>query len=96
MLYQGDKKFRFKSSHLIFVALVCMAIALVYVWFHLNITRLNYEIAREMERKGRLTEETRRLKIEIATLKSPHRIEKIALDELGMTYPKKEQEIFVK
>jgi len=86
----------FKLVPLFFVAIVCMSIALIYVWFHISVTRLNYEIAQKLDRKDRLSEETRRLKVEIATLKSPSRIEAIAREKLNMDYPKKDQVIFLK
>lgn len=85
-----------QSSHLIVFAVICMLTVLVYVWFHLDVTRLNYRIAGEMDRQNRLLEETRRLKIEIATLRSPHRIEATAREKLGMEYPGKEQVRFIK
>ncbi|MCK9274915.1 MAG: cell division protein FtsL [Syntrophales bacterium] len=75
--------------------LVCMIIALVYVWFHVNITKLNYEIAREIDNKNALIEESRRLKVELETLKSPRRIETIANSKLEMIYPEREQVIFL-
>ena len=72
-----------------------MIIALVYVWFHVNITKLNYEIAREIDNKNALIEESRRLKVELETLKSPRRIETIANSKLEMIYPEREQVIFL-
>lgn len=73
-----------------------MAIALVYVWFHIKITKLNYQIASEISVRDRLLEENRRLKVEVTTLKAPQRIEKIARDKLEMYFPDKDQVIFVK
>ncbi len=72
-----------------------MVIALVYVWFHVNITKLNYEIAREIDIRDSLIEESRRLRVELETLKSPHRIETIASSKLKMSYPESKQVIFL-
>jgi len=36
------------------------------------------------------------LKVEVATLKSPRRIESIARTKLGMRYPERDQVIFLK
>jgi len=76
---------------------VCMflIIALVYVWFHVNITKFNYRIADEIEVRDSLSEESRRLRMELETLKSPHRIETIASSKLRMFYPEREQVIFL-
>jgi cell division protein FtsL len=91
-----EKRIRPRLSHFIFITLIFMAIALVYVWFHIKITKLNYQIASEISVRDRLLEENRRLKVEVTTLKAPQRIEKIARDKLEMYFPDKDQVIFVK
>ena len=73
-----------------------MVIALIYVWFHIKITRLNYAIASEMSTRDSRLEENRRLKVERETLKSSHRIETIATTKLKMYYPDKDQVVFVR
>jgi cell division protein FtsL len=85
-----------KYSPFIIAALVLMAVALVYVWSHIRTTELEYKIAEEMGIKETLLEEQRKLKVELATLKSPHRIEAIAKEKLHMTYPEKDQVIIMK
>ncbi|MEK6654410.1 MAG: cell division protein FtsL [Thermodesulfobacteriota bacterium] len=49
-----------------------------------------------MSSREQLTEEQAKLKIELATLKSPQRIETIAQEKLQMTYPGREQVILLK
>ena len=73
-----------------------MAVALIYVWSHIHMTELEYQVAREMSSRERLTEEQAKLKVELATLKSPQRIETIAQEKLQMTYPGREQVILLK
>jgi len=87
----GRKLFR-----LIVIALVFMATALVSVWFRVSITKIDYRIAEEMHRGSSLLEENRKLKVEVATLKSPRNIESIARNKLGMRYPERDQVIFLK
>jgi len=89
-------KKRWKLSRLIVVALLFMATALMYVWFRVSITNIDYQIAGEMNRRDALLEENRKLKVEVATLKSPGRIEAIARDKLGMRYPERDQVIFLR
>lgn len=96
MSIAGKKGSGLKVSRLIFVALVFMATALVSVWFRVSITNIDYRIAGEMQRRDSLLEENRKLKVEIATLKSPQRIESIARTKLGMCYPERDQVIFLK
>ncbi|MCK4534549.1 MAG: cell division protein FtsL [Syntrophobacterales bacterium] len=96
MSIAGKKGSGLKVSRLIFIALVFMATALVSVWFRVSITNIDYRIAGEMHRRDSLLEESRKLKVEIATLKSPSRIESIARTKLGMRYPERDQVIFLK
>lgn len=84
-----------KYSPFIFVTLVLMAVALVYVWSHIRMTELEYVVAEEMSIKENLLEEQRKLNVEIATLKSPQRIEAIAKNKLQMSYPAREQVIIL-
>ena len=96
MSVAGRKKGVLKLFRFIVIALVFMAVTLVCVWFRISITKIDYRIAEEMHNKDSLLEENRKLKIEIATLKSPHRIESIARTKLGMCYPERDQVIFLK
>ncbi|HBH87076.1 MAG TPA: cell division protein FtsL [Syntrophaceae bacterium] len=84
-----------KYSPFIIVTLVLMAVALVYVWSHIRMTELEYMVAEEMSIKENLLEAQRKLKVEIATLKSPQRIEAIAKDKLHMSYPTRDQVIIL-
>ena len=92
----SKKRGGLRPSRLILVALLFMATALIYVWFRIGITNIDYRIAGEMHRRDTLLEENRKLKIEIATLKSPRRIESIARAKLGMSYPERDQVIFLR
>lgn len=85
-----------KYSVFLFVAFVLMVVAITYVWSHLQMTKLSYQIAEEMASKEQLLEDQRKLKLELATLKSPQRIEAIAKSSLNLSYPEKEQVIVIK
>ena len=80
----------------IFIASILMAVALLYVWSHIHMTELEYQIAREMSSREQLVEEQAKFKLEMATMKSPQRIETIAREKLQMTYPEREQVILLK
>jgi cell division protein FtsL len=84
-----------KYSNFIFVTLVLMAVALFYVWSHIRMTELEYMVAAEMSIREKLVEEQTKLKVEIATLKSPQRLEAIAREQLQMTYPTRDQVIIL-
>lgn len=80
----------------IFITIVLMAVLLIYVWSHIYMTELEYQVAEEISIKEQLLEEQKRLKLECATLKSPNRIEAIAKNQLQMVYPEGKQVIFLK
>jgi cell division protein FtsL len=80
----------------IFIASVLMAVALIYVWSHIHMTELEYQVAQEISSREQLIEEQAKLKVELATLKSPQRIETMAREKLQMTYPGREQVILLK
>lgn len=64
---------------------------LVYTWFRVQCTQLGYEINRAAEIQKRQIALQNSLKIEMARLKSPERIVKIATDKLGLVMPQPEQ-----
>ncbi|MDI9569622.1 MAG: cell division protein FtsL [Pseudomonadota bacterium] len=84
-----------KYSIYIVAALLLMSALLCYVASHLQMTRLEYRIAEEIGRRERLLEEQKKLKLEIATLKSPQRIAAIAREKLRMSHPDKDQVILL-
>jgi cell division protein FtsL len=59
-------------------------------------TELESQIARELSGREQLTAEQAKLTVELATLKSPQRIETIAREKLSMVYPDREQVISIK
>lgn len=93
---QRDRTGEGGYSAWIFVASILMAMALIYVWSHIHMTELEYQIARELSSRETLNEEQAKLKVELATLKSPHRIETIAREKLQMVYPERQQVILLR
>ena len=73
-----------------------MFLPLLYVWPHIRMTELEYQVAEEMSVRRQLLEEREKLKIEYATLKAPQRIEVIAREKLQMTYPVRNQVVNIK
>jgi cell division protein FtsL len=85
-----------KYPTFIVVAIVLMFVALIYVGSHIRMTKMEYDIAAALNTKEKLLEEQKKLKLELAMLKSPQRIENIARNKLQMTYPAVEQVISLK
>jgi hypothetical protein len=64
---------------------------LVYTWFRVQCTQIGYEINRATETQKRQIALQNNLKIELARLKSPERMVKIATDNLNLVMPQPEQ-----
>ena len=83
-------------SSLVMTVVIIMTTAIIYVWSHNRMTTLEYRVAAEVNKQEQLLDEQRKLKVELATLKSPKRIASIAANKLHMIYPAQEQIIFLK
>jgi len=70
--------------------------SLFYVWSRIQVIQLGYEISNALKEERALAESNKRLRLEIATLKSYSRIEKFAVEELRMTKPKPDQVIVIR
>lgn len=86
------------SFFLLFILLILFFTggALFYVWSRIQVIQIGYEISNALKGERRLTEANKKLRLEIATLKSCQRIEKVATEELRMAKPKPEQVIVIR
>ncbi len=103
ILWTGeDSKSKPKRMKLRFVLLFTVIMlffiggSLFYVWSRIQVIQLGYEISNALKEERALTETNKKLKVEIATLKSYARIEKLAVEELRMAKPKPEQVIVIR
>jgi cell division protein FtsL len=71
-----------------------LVVALLFsAWQHFELLRHGYQIE-ELQRQRSAEEETgRRLRLEIETLKSPKRIEKLAMERLHLVAPSRDEAI---
>ena len=75
------------------IGVVLVMVLLFSAWQHFELLRHGYQIE-EMQRQKASEEETgRRLRLEIETLKSPKRIEKLATRQLHLVQPSKDDAI---
>ena len=92
-----SKGFNRDLGHLaVVVTLVFIGCSLFSVWAHHQIISLGYEISQVSHEEQDLLKENKRLRLELAALKSPKRIQNLALKELGFINPQKEQLIIVR
>jgi cell division protein FtsL len=87
-----------KSNLLLFIVplLLLIVSSLFFVWSRIQVIQLGYEISLALKQERTLTEGNKQLKLEIATLKSYARIEKIAVEELSMSKPRSDQVIVIR
>jgi len=78
------------------VAIVFIGCSLFSVWAHQQVISLGYEISRASEEEQDLFQESKKLRLELAALKSPKRVENVALKDLGFINPQKEQLVIVR
>lgn len=98
-LAPGNQGAAFRRAFLLpsflFISLVFI-ISVFFVWSRVELVNLEYDIS-SMERKLRtLKQEERCLRLEVASLRSPSRIEQVARNDLGMKLPSPEQTVVVK
>lgn len=76
--------------------LLLVGASLFYVWTRIQVIHLGYEISKALKESQTLTDTNKRLRLEVATLKSYARIERIAKEELKMVKPKPDQVIVIR
>jgi cell division protein FtsL len=80
--------------------MICMLLFTVgsvfHVWARFKLFDLNLQISEASRQLREAEQEEKRLKLEIASLKTPARIEGIAKKELGMALPTDQQVVLVK
>ena len=77
----------------LWISLLCVFIAelLIYTWVRVQCVRVGYEISALTREQQRLTELQANLKVELARLRAPQRIIRIAQEKLGLTLPTSKQ-----
>jgi cell division protein FtsL len=75
----------------VFLLCLFMGSSIGYVWSNFEGTRLGYDLSELKKEEMRLREINLELKVELATLLSPQRLEEVAVKDLGMDHPSPEQ-----
>jgi len=97
MAAKPNRKIRPKQSIGVWIVLLVFFISelLLYTWSRVQCMRLGYGISAAVEKQRELQLLQNNLKVELARLKSPDRIIKIATEQLGLIHPKPEQTIVI-
>ena len=93
-LDRTDRAGRWRRFFLVgFSALALIGVVLVHVWLRLQVVQMGYALSTISKLQGRLEQENRELRVELATLTSPERLEALARSRLGLVTPDKGQVI---
>jgi cell division protein FtsL len=84
------------SFHRVLISLLIISGLLLYVGGKVKIVELGYQLEALEREKHELERANRSLLIEASSLSSPARIEEIAVRQLGMVRPEKENIVMVK
>jgi cell division protein FtsL len=68
-----------------------MGSSIGYVWSNFEKTQLGYDLSQLKKEEMHQREVNRKLRLELAILKSPERLESVAVKELGLGQPRPEQ-----
>ncbi|HKY09244.1 MAG TPA: cell division protein FtsL [Candidatus Binatia bacterium] len=75
------------------LGIVLIGLVWLHVWLRLQVVHVGYVLSTTSKLRSRLEQENRELKIELATLTSPDRLESMARRRLGLRQPEKGQVI---
>ena len=82
----SPQRFREMARLLALGGVVAFA-ALLYAWQHFACIQLRYQLEALKSQRAQATELNRELKLEVAGLRAPSRIDQIAKRQLGLTVP---------
>ncbi len=80
---------------IIFMLFLFMGSSIGYVWSNFQSTRIGYDLSQLKSEEIKLMEENQKLRLELAILKSPERLETQAIARLGLRQPTPEQIIIL-
>ena len=81
-----------KQIFLVIIMLfVMMGSSIGYVWSNFEKTQIGYDLSQLKKEEMRLREISRKLRLELAILKSPQNLERLATQKLGLGQPSAEQ-----
>ena len=76
---------------IIFMLFLFMGSSIGYVWSNFERTQIGYNLSQLKKEEMRLRETNRKLRLELAILKSPQNLETLAIEKLGLKQPSPEQ-----
>jgi cell division protein FtsL len=88
---QSSSMPRFRFAPLLVSAFLCLAGVTLYVWPRVQVVRLAYRTQAAEQHLRELLQARDQLRFELASLKDPERIYRVATEQLGMGVPRRDQ-----
>lgn len=88
------RRLNMKSKQALLIILMLflfMGSSIGYVWSNFERTQIGYDLSQLKKEEMRLRETNRKLRLELAILKSPQNLETLAIEKLGLKQPSPEQ-----
>jgi cell division protein FtsL len=85
----------FRLGPFLLASFLCLAGVGVYMWPRVQVVGLAYRMQTAEQRLRELAQERDQLRLELASLKDPQRIFRIATEQLGMSTPQQDQVVIV-
>ena len=82
--------------HLMVVMVLLTLVSIFHVWSRAKVIDVNLQLAELNGQFKEAQQEQNRLKLEVASLKTPARVEALAKGELGMALPTDQQVVIIK
>jgi cell division protein FtsL len=86
---------RFRFGPLLVSIFLCLSGVTVYVWPRVQVVRLAYRMQASEQHLRELLQAHDQLRFELASLKDPERIYRVATEQLGMGMPRRDQVVIV-
>ena len=86
---------RWRCAAVLLSILLCLAAVGIYMWPRLQVVRLAYRMQASEQRLNDLRQERDDLRRELASLKDPQRLYRVATEQLGMGLPRHDQVFFL-
>jgi cell division protein FtsL len=85
----------FRFGPLLLGFFLCLAGVVVYMWPRVQVVRLAYRVQTSEQHLRALDRQRDQFRFELASLKDPQRIYRVATDQLGMSIPRRDQIVLV-
>jgi cell division protein FtsL len=92
---RSSSLYRFRFGPLIVSLFLCLAGVAVYVWPRVQVVRVAYRMQTSEQHLRELLQAHDQLRFDLASLKDPERIYRIATEQLGMGMPRRDQVVIV-